>query len=150
MLRAEDLLAGGAVLHAVTLPERLLPGRAEAERAVQLRALTVRDLKLISRASRDNEELAAALMLRQALVEPSLTLEQVHALPAGLMQILLREINRVSGITATEEEVLQALQDPLARASVLLSRELGWTPDEIGRLTMGEVMLHVAALRGGA
>jgi hypothetical protein len=42
------------------------------------------------------------------------------------------------------------MEDPLVRASLLLSRELGWTPEEIGRLTMGEVLLHVAALRAEA
>lgn len=146
MIRAEDLIAGAAAEHAVEIPQALLP---EAEdRTVVLRALTVRDLRLISRAVRDNDELSGALMVRQALVDPALSLDQIAALPAGLLQYLLQEVNRVSGITATEEEVIGALEDPLVQASLLLSRELGWTPEEVGRLTLGETMLHVAALRG--
>ena len=146
MLSADDLLAGAAAEHEVEIPVALLP---EADdRRVAIRALTVRDLKLIARAAKENEDLAGALMVRQALVTPSLSLEQLGALPAGLMQFLLREVNRVSGITASEGEVLDALEDPLVRASVMLSQELGWTPEEVGRLTLGETMLHVAALRG--
>ena len=153
MLTAEALLAGAGAEQEVEVPERLLPAPAAAEgadRRVRLRPLTVRDLRLIARAAKENEDLTGALMVRQALVEPALTLDQIGALPAGLLQFLLREVNRLSGIAATEEEVLAALEDPLARASLALAREFGWTPEEVGRLTLGEAMLHLAALRGRA
>jgi hypothetical protein len=146
MLSAADLLAGVEAESEVEIPERLLsPGTAD--RRVRLRPLTVRDLRLIARAARENEDIAGALMVRQALVEPVLTIDQVEAMPAGLLQQLLREVNRLSGITATEDEVLAALEDPLVKASIVLSTELGWTTEEVGRLTLGEAMLHVAALR---
>lgn len=147
MLTAEALLAGAATEHLVEIPARLVPD-AGGDRTVRLRPLTVRDLRLIARAARENEDLSGALMVRQSLVDPQLTMDELAALPVGLMQFLLREVNRISGITATEDEVLASLDDPLVRASVLLSRELGWTPEEVGRLTLGETMLHVAALRG--
>ena len=115
---------------------------------MRLKPLVVRDLRLIARAARENEDLTGALMVRQALVEPALSLDQLGALPVGLLQFLLREVNRISGISASEDEVLDALEDPLVKASLMLSRELGWTPDEVGRLTLGETMLHIAALRG--
>jgi hypothetical protein len=146
VISAEDLIAGAAAEHAVEIPEALLPDAQD--RRVLLRPLTVRDLRLIAKAVRDNDDLSGALMVRQALVDPALSLEQIGALPAGLLQFLLNEVNRISGITATEAEIVDALEDPLVQASLLLSRELGWTPEEIGRLTMGETMLHVAALRG--
>lgn len=145
MLSADDLLSGASSEHKVTIPESLLPDVEDRE--VVLRPLTVRDLRLIAKAVQDNEDLSAALMVRQSLVVPSLSLEQIGALPAGLLQFLLQEVNRISGITATEDEVLDALEDPLVQASVLLSRELGWTPEQVGKLTLGETMLHVAALR---
>lgn len=147
MLTAEALLAGAATEHLVEIPARLVPD-AGGDRTVRLRPLTVRDLRLIARAARENEDLSGALMVRQSLVDPQLTMDELAALPVGVMQFLLREVNRISGITATEDEVLASLDDPLVRASVLLSRELGWTPEEVGRLTLGETMLHVAALRG--
>lgn len=145
MISAEDLIAGAATEHAIDIPEALLP--AAEDRGVVLRPLTVRDLRLIAKATRDNDDLSGALMVRQSLVDPALSLDQIGALPAGLLQFLLTEVNRISGITATEEDVVEAMEDPLVQASLLLSRELGWTPDEIGRLTLGETMLHVAALR---
>jgi hypothetical protein len=146
MLTAADLLAGVEAEAEVEIPERLLPP-GTTDRRVRLRPLTVRDLRLIARAGRENEDLTGALMVRQALVEPALTLEQVEAMPAGLLQQLLLEVNRLSGITASEDEVLAALEDPLVKASIMLSTELGWTTGEVGRLTLGEAMLHVAALR---
>lgn len=147
MLSAEDLLAGADVETEVEIPEHLLPGDAP-DRRVRLKPLVVRDLRLIARAASENEDLTGALMVRQSLVEPALSLDQLGVLPVGLLQFLLREVNRISGISASEDEVLDALEDPLVKASLMLSRELGWTPDEVGQLTMGETMLHVAALRG--
>jgi len=147
VLSAQDLLTGAEVETVLEIPETLLPGDAP-DRRVRLKPLVVRDLRLIARAARENEDLTGALMVRQALVEPTLSLDQLGALPVGLLQFLLREVNRISGISASEDEVLNALEDPLVKASLLLSRELGWTPDEVGRLTLGETMLHVAALRG--
>jgi len=147
VLSAQDLLAGAEVETELEIPDTLLPGDAP-DRRVRLKPLVVRDLRLIARAARENEDLTGALMVRQALVEPALSLDQLGALPVGLLQFLLREVNRISGISASEDEVLNALEDPLVKASLLLSRELGWTPDEVGRLTLGETMLHVAALRG--
>jgi hypothetical protein len=160
MLAAEDLMAGAGAAQTVVIPAELLPrapgdtasgsGTPETEATVTLRPLTVRDLRLITRAARDNDDLTAALMVRQALVEPAMTAEQLAAMPAGLMQFLLREVNRISGLAATEEEVIAALEDPLVRLGVMLGREYGWTPEQVGALTMGEAMLHVAALRRGA
>ena len=137
-------------MHRVAVPPGLLPAEPESEAVVALRPLTVRDLRLITRAARDNDELTAALMVRQALVEPSMTSEQLGAMPAGLMQFLLREVNRISGLAATEDEVLAALEEPLVKLGVLLAREYGWTPDQVGKLTVGEALLHVASLRRGA
>ena len=146
MISAEDLIAGAETEHIVEIPEALLPD--VEDRRLTLRPLTARDLRLIAKAARENDDLSGALMVRQALVEPALSLDQVNALPAGLLQFLLQEVNRVSGITASEDDVLDALEDPLVQASLLLSREMGWTPEDVGRLTLGEMMLHVAALRG--
>lgn len=143
-------MAGDGEVHAVAVPEELLPGVPGAEPVVSLRPLTVRDLRLITRAARDNDDLAAALMVRQALVEPAMTAEQLSAMPAGLMQFLLHEVNRISGLGQSEDDVVAALEDPLVQLGVLLGREYGWSPEQVGKLTMGEALLHVAALRRGA
>jgi hypothetical protein len=150
MISSEGLLAGASAQFDLEVPAALLgqsdPRPAE-ERTVRLRPLLVSDLRLITRAARDKDELTAALMVHQSLVEPALTLQEVSRMPVGLMEFLLAEVNRVSGITATEHEVMAAIEDPLAQASLRLSQAFGWTPEEIGRLTMGEVLTHLQFLK---
>ena len=109
--------------------------------------VSVHELRLIVRAARDNGELTAALMVQQALVEPALTMPEVSAMPVGLLQFLLHCVNRISGISASEAELLQAVEDPLTRATFVLSRQFGWTPDQIGELTIGQVLTHLQMLR---
>jgi hypothetical protein len=147
MLSADELLAGGALTHEVTVPPTLLGPTAPAHGRVRLRPLTVRDLTLISRAAKDNDQLLSALMVQAALDEPRLTLAQVNALPVGLLEFLLREVNRVSGIVLEDGTVRQAAADPLVRAAHLLSAEFGWTPDEVAGLTLGQMLVHLELIR---
>jgi hypothetical protein len=143
MLSAEELLAGSVVTARVEIPRALLGDTDSADREVRLRPLSVHDLRLINRAAREGDDLAAALMVQRALVEPELTLQQVAAMPAGLLQFLLNHVNRISGIHVSEQELAEALDDPLVQASLALAREYGWTPQEIGELTLGQMLLHL-------
>lgn len=146
MLTADELLAGAALSHEIAVPAALL-GAGQVGGALRLRPLTVRDLQLIARAAKENDALAAALMVQTALVEPTLTLPQVNALRAGLLQYLLGEVNRISGLGAGAEQIQSAAEDPLVRAAFLLSREFGWTPEQVGELTLGQVLLHLQLLK---
>src|SRR5437667_9232338 len=129
-LTSDELLAGGALRHDVEVPAELLDGAAESltDSVVVLRPLTVRDLQRIGRAARDDDELAAGLMIQEALVEPELGAEQVSALPAGLARFLVERINSVSGISTPRDALGELVQAPLARACYVLAREFGWTP----------------------
>jgi hypothetical protein len=149
MLTAADLLAGADAIRDVEVPADLLGGPAAPPdaRRVRLKPLTVNDLRLVARAARDNDELTAALMVQRSLVEPALTVREVSRMPVGLMQFLLREVNAVSGISASEEQVARAIEDPLAQAAFRLSQAFGWTPEQIGKLTMGEVLAHLQLLK---
>ncbi len=150
MLSAEALLAGAAAERVVEVPAALLGDLGAAtddDRRVRLKPLTVSDLRLITRAAKDNDELTAALMVQRALVEPSLTVQQVARMPVGLLQFLTREVNECSGIAVSDEVLARAIEDPLAVASFRLARAFGWTPEEIGRLTMGEVLTQLALLK---
>ena len=86
-------------------------------------------------------------MVQRSLVEPALTVRDVVAMPVGLLQFLLREVNAISGISASEEQVARAIEDPLAQAAFRLSQAFGWTPEQIGKLTMGEVLAHLQLLK---
>ena len=143
MLSAEELLAGSAITTRLEIPRALLGDVDSADREVRLRPLSVQDLRLINRAAREGDDLVAALMVQRALVEPELTVQQVATMSAGLLQFLLNHVNRISGIHVSEQELSEALDDPLAQASLALARAYGWTPQEIGELTVGQMLLHL-------
>jgi hypothetical protein len=150
-LTAEDLLAGAAATHAVDLPAGLL-GAAAAGAAggvagqVVLRPLTVRDVQRVTRAAREQRLLTSILVVQQALVSPKLTVEQVGALPAGLVQFLLARANEISGLTIGDDELERAVRAPIARACFVLAREFGWTAAECSELTLGQVLLYLEML----
>lgn len=155
MLSAEELLAGSDLTYEVTIPpDVLLPGRgpeAGGDRVVRLRPLTVHDLQLITRAAKESDGLMAAFMVQRALVDPEMTVPQVASMHVGLLHFLLEEVNRVSGISLTEEEVGAAMEAPLAKAAFVLAEEYGWTPQQVSELTLGQVLLHLQMLsRKGA
>jgi hypothetical protein len=150
-LTSDELLAGGALRHDVEVPAELLDGAAESltDTVVVLRPLTVRDLQRIGRAARDDDELAAGLMIQEALVEPELGAEQVSALPAGLARFLVERINSVSGITTPRDALGELVQAPLARACYVLAREFGWTPEEVSGMTIGQILLYLEMTQSG-
>ena len=149
-LTTEDLLAGARLTHRVQVPADLVPGaQDDAVHEVVLRPLVLADVMLLNRASGDDGELASALMVQQAMIEPSLSIEQVHRLPAGLVEFLLAEINRTSGLSLGGDDLTDAVHAPLARACFVLSREFGWTPEQCADLTVGQVLLYLEMLARG-
>lgn len=150
-LTAQELLAGAALTHRVTVPDGLLgaPGTGPGPAEVVIRPLVLADVVRLHRAAAADGDLAGALMVCRALVEPALTVEQVHRLPAGLVEFLLGEINRFSGLSVDPDELQEAVHAPLARACFVLAREFGWTPDTCAGLTVGQVLLYLQMLGRG-
>lgn len=156
MLTAEELLAGSDVTFAVEVPPSVLRPEgathpvapAQEIGAVRLRPLTVRDLQLITRAAKESDQLTATLMVQRALVEPALTVAQVAALPAGLVQFLLHHVERTSGLVATAAEIATAGEAPLAQVAHALAREFGWTPQQLAEMTIGQALLYLQ-MQGG-
>ncbi|CAD5366040.1 conserved hypothetical protein [Rubrivivax sp. A210] len=144
-LSADDLLAGAQATHRVSLPAALLPEGA-APGHVLLRPLTAAQVQRVAQASRDERLLASVLMVREALVEPKLAVEQVQGLSAGLLQFLLGEVNRLSGLSIADDDLEQAIKAPLTRACFVLAREFGWTPAECSALTVGQILLYLEML----
>ena len=149
-LSAEDLLAGSGVTFEVEVPLHVLrPGNgssAELPMTVRLRPLTVADLQTIVRAAKESDSLTATLMVQRALVDPELTIAQVTTMHVGLLQFLLERVNELSGVSASAAEIAQAVDAPLAKATFVLAEEFGWTPQEVGELTLGQVLLHLKML----
>lgn len=147
MLSADELLAGGALTYEVSVPAHILNTAGAVGGVVRIKPLTVRDLQLISRAAKDSDALTSALMVQTALIEPRLTLPQVNAMHVGLLQFVLDQINRFSGITTAPNEMQAATEDPLVRAAFILAHEFGWTPEQVGELTLGQILLHLQLLK---
>lgn len=151
MVSAEDLLAGASVTFEVEVPADLArpaPGSNGAQGAdepmrVRLRPLTVHDLQLISRAAKEHDSLTATLMVQRALVEPEMTVAQAGGMPVGLLHFLLDRVNEISGMHASTEELRDARRAPISRAAHILASEFGWTPEDVGALTLGQVLLHL-------
>ena len=149
MLSAEELLAGSGLTYEVPVPPEVLrPGAddAGATALVRLRPLTVADLQLITRAAKETDALMATLMVQRALVEPPLTVAQVAALHVGMLEFLLGEVMRISGMGVTEPELRSAVQAPLAKAAHVLAKEFGWTPPQVSELTLGQILVHLQML----
>jgi hypothetical protein len=150
-LSAEDLLAGSGLTFEVEVPLHVLrPGNGasagELPTTVRLRPLTVADLQTIVRAAKESDSLTATLMVQRALVEPELTIAQVTTMHVGLLQFLLERVNELSGVSASAAEIAQAVDAPLAKATFVLAEEFGWTPQEVGELTLGQILLHLKML----
>ena len=160
-LSPEDLLFGGGATHTIRVPPHVLdPGATGAEAVapfpvtdepatVVIRPLVLADVIRIDRAARDDETLSSVLMVAQALVEPAVTIDQVQRMHAGLVEFLLGEVNRVSGLRLGAEAIEEQIQAPLARACFVLAREFGWTPDDCAGLTLGQVLLYLEMLGRG-
>ena len=107
-LTPEDLLAGASVTFDIAIPVSILhPGELdtsadkfpESRRIVQIRPLTIGRFQLIMKASRQDAGLIPLLMIKESLVEPTLSLEQVKHLPLGLVNFLIDNIREISGLT---------------------------------------------------
>ena len=139
-LTTADLLAGATLEHEIELPAgRLAAGGGR----VRARPLSVRDLQMIARAAKDDEGLSAALIIQRALVEPTLKLEEVQRLPAGLARYLVERINEISGVDLPRDALQEMVQAPLAKACFVLGKEFGWTPEEVSGMTIGQILLYL-------
>jgi hypothetical protein len=151
-LTTEDLLFSAEITHTLTIPAHVLHPAAPDKKAppdsdtVELRPLRLIDLQRIQKAAQNQSYLSSVLMVQQALVAPQMTIDQVNHLHAGLVQFILQEINRISGLGMGGDELRQTVQAPLAKACFILAREFGWTPEQCAGLTMGQILLYLEML----
>jgi hypothetical protein len=150
-LSAQELLAGSSLIHEVEIPAELLRPRIQATgpsqpKSIRIRPLTLGALAVISRAARDDASLAPLLMIKEAVVEPALSVEHVRQMHVGLVHFLLGEVNEVSGLGTDGEVYDRALQSPNIKAQVLLARHFGWTPEQVAALTPAQVMVYLAGI----
>lgn len=101
-LTPEELLAGSAVTFDVVIPPEILrPGdrNSSQEVIVQLRPLTIGTFGLIMKAAKSDPGLIPLLMIKESLVQPQLSLEQVKGMHLGLVNFLIAQIRQISGLS---------------------------------------------------
>lgn len=108
LLSPEDLLLGAANTFELAIPPEVLhpienPATAtrqvSATSVVHLRPLTIGTFQLIMKAARQDSSLVPLLMIKESLVQPALSLEQVKQLHLGLVNFLIDQIRQISGLT---------------------------------------------------
>ncbi|MGH9751399.1 MAG: hypothetical protein ACREA2_01325 [Blastocatellia bacterium] len=152
-LTAEELLAGKEMTFDLEIPPSILSPSLDGKSAnggtgkkVQLRPLTVRDVQLIAKAAKDDESLISALMIQKAVVEPQLKQNEIANMRSGLVSFLVDAINRISGLSATEDEMREMIESPLVRAFFVLAKEFNWTPQQVKELTVGQILGYLEML----
>jgi hypothetical protein len=94
----DDLLAGASVTFDIPVPADLLQ-RSTGDLTVQLRPVTIGAFQLIMKAARQDDGLIPLLLIKEALVQPVLSLEQIKQLPLGLVNYLIAHIREISGLS---------------------------------------------------
>lgn len=147
-LQAEELLLGGRATFTIAVPPDVLQPGAPGDEpgTVVLRPLVLADVQRVQRAARDDQALTSVLMVHQAMVEPPVTLDQVNGMHCGLVEFLLGEVNRISGLRMGRDELDDVVRAPMARACFELARQFGWTPEECAALTVGQVLMYLELL----
>ena len=93
----EDLLVGANTTYAVVIPPELLP-QPDREVVVQLRPVTIGAFQLIMKAARQDAGLIPLLLIKESVVQPSLSLEQVKQMHLGIVNFLIGQIRTISGL----------------------------------------------------
>ncbi|HAG85246.1 MAG TPA: hypothetical protein DCL61_29890 [Cyanobacteria bacterium UBA12227] len=100
-LTPEELLAGSAIAFDLVIPSEVLrPGENNTgqEVVVQLRPLTIGTFTLIMKAAKNDPGLIPLLMIKESLVQPKMSLEQVKGMHLGLVNFLIAHIRQISGL----------------------------------------------------
>jgi hypothetical protein len=147
-------MAGREATYDVEIPPEILHPEPEGDGSgkvaggtVRLRPLTVNDVQLIAKAAKDDEVLTSVLMVKKAMIEPTLTDREIASLHGGLVRFLVERINRVSGLSSTDDELRELAESPIVQAFFVLAREFNWTPEEVRRMTVGEILGYLELLQ---
>ncbi len=145
LLSAQELLAGSLLSYEVVVPAEVLRSDGESDPGkVRLRPLKVATLALIAKASREDPSLIPLLMIKDSLLEPSLSLDQIRSMHVGLVHFLVAQINRISGLSDDAQGYTHS--SPITDTHVLLAQHFGWTPAQVAELTPGQVALYLAGV----
>ena len=149
----EELLAGKETIYDVTIPAPILhpslenqPTGEQVEKQIRLRPLTVHDVQLIAKAAKNDEVLTSVLMIQRAVVEPPLKQTEIATMHSGLVRFLVDAINRISGLSISDDEIQAMVESPLVRAFFVLAKEFNWTPQQVREMTVAQILGYMELL----
>jgi len=149
----EELMAGGKMSYEIEIPGEILqpmpnegPASEKNGKKIKLRPLTVKDVQLIAKAARDDEVLTSILMIHKAVIEPQLKQKEIAEMHSGLVSFLVDRINRISGLSTTEDEMQQIAGSPIVQAFFVLAKEFNWTPQQVREMTVGQILGYLEML----
>jgi len=151
-LSSEELLAGSSLSYDLDVPANIInPGKDATDNEdvlkIKLKPLSMNAVQRILKAAKDDDGLMSALMVKEAVIEPALSYDATMKLNSGLIRFILDEVQRISGLKASEDELTDAVQQPMAKACFILAREFGWSPQQVAELTLGQVLMYVEMIR---
>lgn len=112
----DELLAGAGLTFRIVVPSQVLRPQLASQPAskvgdktnatdetesaliIQLKPLTVGTFQLIMKAARQDPGLIPLLMIKESLVQPALSLDQVRGMHMGLVNFLIAQIRQISGL----------------------------------------------------
>ncbi len=113
-LTPEDLLIGASGTFDVVIPHTVLhPGGdpssvngSQQDIVVRIRPLSIGTFQLIMKAAKSDTALIPVLMIKESLVQPVMSLEQVKQLHLGMVNFLLQHIREISGLTGKKTSLV--------------------------------------------
>ncbi len=149
----EELMAGGKTSYEIEIPGEILQPMPNGEHApeqdgnkIKLRPLTVRDVQLIAKAAKDDEVLTSVLMIHKSVIEPQLKQKEVAEMHSGLVGFLVDRMNKISGLSTTEDEMQEIAGSPIVQAFFVLAKEFNWTPEQVREMTVGQILGYLEML----
>ena len=99
----EDLLAGSSITFEVIVPPEILQPVSKQnpeakEVVVELCPLSIGKFGLIMKAAKNEPGLIPLLMIKESLVKPTMSLEQIKQMHLGLVNFLITQIREISGL----------------------------------------------------
>lgn len=108
MLTADDLLAGSNGTFDLVIPPKILnPTQSETleeEALIKIKPLTIGAFQLIMKAAKSDPGLIPLLMIKEAVIEPSLSINQVKQMHIGLVEFIVHHIRTISGLTEKKSQ----------------------------------------------
>ena len=113
---------------------------------VQLRPLSIGVFQLIMRAAREDPGLIPVLMIKESLVKPVMSVEQVNQLHLGVVSFLIDQVRAISGLVEKKTLLGESGASPWIAAYYRMARAFGWTPQQTQELTMAQIAILVEML----